>query len=1732
MGKTTGKKVFIECYLSLNDTPSKTKYLEFDSSEFSITGKTLALADTGADVSCVSYSYLRKIFYKNIHILDNNIKPTNANLSTYNNSKIKLKGFISFQLSFGDTTQKNLCHFYVIDDLNNNIKLHCPLIIGLSAIIYLNLDISFFKGDREIIPSVTRTLGGYKTEIRSFFLNEKELNNTVAYVKDLMPGQALKFRVKLHDNFFCQDNDLSLITSEETTTNISVVPTISYIEVQNNEKFSYATVCNHSSMPYSGSVNCKVEPIDPEEYDIMSITQENLPFFENKSVLYDVSFLNDESPVAFNTLDHVPSSSLENLDLESEEIRFVTISTTEPNFMTEINDNPSINFIGTSNFPERDVGYDPNAVDNNCTKGKSLSDERCPIKQYSNLSKEEKENFQNTKDHINLNIQSTEDTHLGQLGGIEVPKNLEKLQTMRAEDVIEWDNFDKFLHPYIKDIFLESYPDVVATNSLDSGDLSYYLGAYHLRLKPNVRLPSQNKIYYLAPTESRHFLDLLQIMEKRGIISKAPTSGDENVFACSAYLVSKKDKESPMRMVIDNQPLNRVLAAEIPVIPVATDIINALRGQTFFSVTDIQGAYNSINITPESRHLAKFVCIHGTYYSNKLLTGAISSPAILHRYMDKVLNYELCKDKNGKVIFEGNLAKLKLSPLTNHCKLFFDDLIVFSEWKDSYEKSLEHHFKIVKRVIERISSFRGKLSLKKSEFFKTRISFLGWNLSANHLEPDPKRIEKVKNFPLPTCVKSWRGFCGSVSSLRSVLGYDCLKNITILAELTSDKADHKNPTPKQIEAFEDIKQKLCQGPIFSCLLDPQASKIIMCDASGAEYGSCGGLLFQIVEPKNKQTYVPPYLSMSDPCHVKLHEHKFQCVPIRYIQPDEDIKGYVKSVGPDYPPDVAHLSSKTFGLQELGYDLNDSMTPTLLSLFAMHNMVPLKEKLQKTCASLSQFLKKDILGSQIRDFMLGKSKDALKKYLLDMKNECKIRIDPSFYHFEALSFVLSRPIIVISSLEEHKKEPIQTFRPEMTKVPFYFLLYKVGNTIVARPSYLDKNETFNLSKYRGTLEVCAYFAKTVPRQMSKNHVLEKECLSIVYALQAFKKMVGTSDCCLLSDSRALYFLYNSSICLSSEKLARWGHKIFESYPQLKICFVKTTDNFADFFTRRFQCKPPDVRLTRLERLYSKVSNDIWDLINEKTFTLEEWKDFVIKNPHFLTHPDKLPNTNPKINAISGGTNICSIKGLSFQNSFSNLVSFTKGVEILKTRLSTDKIIRGQKSELKDLYTKTLSSRNMHFQSKTNLYYIKDGLLFSQLNNNTKIMLPPSMMYLLIGYFHLSLGHVGQKRLLIALDNYHCPGIKVKAIEFIKCCLSCLLSNYDTSVQKYAIFPAATEPFKNIQLDYMSDLPNIDGFKHLIICTDVLTGAIFCHPMRTQASSEFIVYFTYNLFQIFKTKLIYCDNASGFLAKGTLKHLASLGVEVVQSVANSAFSHGVIESKVKIVRTNIRKMLSKDNNLNWLMIPGLITNMINTSSNDKNKPTPFQMLFGDNYLSKPYFDILDGKVNLHPLISKNEKEIIKQKNTWKKMLGDVAKSIDKTKLENNKRVNTGRNSSKTFKEKQIIFVKRLDPKGAQTLYEKSVYVILEVRKTSLICVRMSDAYVTCVHQNHAKIFNKGNTDKVFDQLPPKLRQLCNEVEPDNMNTENLSFLLRIDSFEVPKEISKMIGKDFDKLLQNEF
>jgi len=61
-------------------------------------------------------------------------------------------------------------------------------------------------------------------------------------------------------------------------------------------------------------------------------------------------------------------------------------------------------------------------------------------------------------------------------------------------------------------------------------------------------------------------------------------------------------------------------------------------------------------------------------------------------------HYKDCYDNNGKIIYENSLPKLHQSPLEGGV-LFHDDILVNSTAQDTYAKTVEKHYGLIKKVM-------------------------------------------------------------------------------------------------------------------------------------------------------------------------------------------------------------------------------------------------------------------------------------------------------------------------------------------------------------------------------------------------------------------------------------------------------------------------------------------------------------------------------------------------------------------------------------------------------------------------------------------------------------------------------------------------------------------------------------------------------------------------------------------------------------------------------------------------------------------------------------------------------------------------------------------------------------------------------------------------------------------------------------------------------------------------
>ena len=90
---------------------------------------------------------------------------------------------------------------------------------------------------------------------------------------------------------------------------------------------------------------------------------------------------------------------------------------------------------------------------------------------------------------------------------------------------------------------------------------------------------------------------------------------------------------------------------------------------------------------------------------------------------------------------------------------YLNDICVFSETADQMLDRVE-------LVFNRLKEFNLKIKPKKSYFFQAKVNFLGHELSGKGVSPNPEKVEKIKNWPVPTNSKEVHSFIGLASYYR------------------------------------------------------------------------------------------------------------------------------------------------------------------------------------------------------------------------------------------------------------------------------------------------------------------------------------------------------------------------------------------------------------------------------------------------------------------------------------------------------------------------------------------------------------------------------------------------------------------------------------------------------------------------------------------------------------------------------------------------------------------------------------------------------------------------------------------------------------------------------------------------------------------------------------------------------------------------------------------------------
>ena len=163
----------------------------------------------------------------------------------------------------------------------------------------------------------------------------------------------------------------------------------------------------------------------------------------------------------------------------------------------------------------------------------------------------------------------------------------------------------------------------------------------------------------------------------------------------------------------------------------------------------------------------------------------------------------------------------------------------------------------------------------------------------------------------------------------------------------------------------------------------------------------------------------------------------------------------------------------------------------------------------------------------------------------------------------------------------------------------------------------------------------------------------------------------------------------------------------------------------------------------------------------------------------------------------------------------------------------------------------------------------------------IVLPRMLIGHVLELAHNKFGHNGISRTYAMLKRlYYWKGMKASITKHIKNCDVCQKRNLQVVPYAKLHFDSATFPMGFISMELIGELypPSKSGHKYALTIICMLTGYVFCVPLKTKQASEVLQAYIDNVYAKFGGSLkILSDNGTEFKNQLFEKVAKELGVK---------------------------------------------------------------------------------------------------------------------------------------------------------------------------------------------------------------------------------------------------------------
>ena len=248
--------------------------------------------------------------------------------------------------------------------------------------------------------------------------------------------------------------------------------------------------------------------------------------------------------------------------------------------------------------------------------------------------------------------------------------------------------------------------------------------------------PEQNPVYQKVrpvPYALRELVENeIDRLESAGVLYRF----DNSEWASPTENVPKMENgKMSVRVCGDYKLVNVTIEDDKYPLPTAQDLFANLahkgKKPTVFSILDLSGAFNQLEVDEKSSPLLTRNTHKGLYRTRRLAYGVKTAPSVFQARMDKIL------------------AGIK------NVMCFVNDILVTGNTEQEHLKTLE-------QVLQMLDQYNVRLNKAKCQFMKSQVQYLGHTVNANGIQSVQDKVEAIWKAPPPTNITELQSFLGVV----------------------------------------------------------------------------------------------------------------------------------------------------------------------------------------------------------------------------------------------------------------------------------------------------------------------------------------------------------------------------------------------------------------------------------------------------------------------------------------------------------------------------------------------------------------------------------------------------------------------------------------------------------------------------------------------------------------------------------------------------------------------------------------------------------------------------------------------------------------------------------------------------------------------------------------------------------------------------------------------------------